>query len=227
MEKGLFLRAALIGAAVTFVLAPSAQADQITEQLILGNDALSGFPTPFGSVTINRTSTTDASITFTSNLIGTTQYSFGDGGSVALNTNGAVTVTGGVPGGITSTPLFATATPVFALGGAGNEDGFGSFNFTLNDSDGFGDSVTLLSFAIHLTSGSWSSASNVLAPNSQGFNAAAHVFVCTTPCSTEAGTLATGFATVPGPILGGGIPGLVMAGAGLLALARRRRQKIV
>jgi hypothetical protein len=37
----------------------------------------------------------------------------------------------------------------------------------------------------------------------------------------------TGGAPVPGPILGGGLPGLVIACGGLIALARRRRQQLL
>jgi len=228
MKRGLVLRAALTG--VTAILggsllqAPSARAD-IVQDLTVGNDVLSGFPTPFGTVTVHFIDSNDASVTFQANLIGTTQYSFVDGGAAALNTNGAVTASG-----FTFTKLFATGTPSFSQSGAGNEDGFGSFNTRVSNNGAFGDAVTTLSFNIHLVSGSWANEAAILVGNSQNLTVAAHIAVCgqdiANACVSGNENIITGFSTTPGPALGAGLPGVIAACCGLLGLARRRRQRI-
>ena len=62
-------------------------------------------------------------------------------------------------------------------------------------------------------------------------NDAGNIFVADILCGATqpgcAGGLTGPVDAVPGPLAGAGLPGLVMACGGLLALARRRRQKIV
>jgi len=142
---------------------------------------------------------------------------------VAVNVNATSFTLSGLTG-TSPGASFSSVVADLSDGGAGTEDGFGSFNQTINNFDGFTHSWATITFTLTNTSGTWASASNVL---TTGINAAAHTFVTASPALASNGAIQTGFSAVPGPILGGGIPGLVMACGGLLALARRRRQRIV
>jgi hypothetical protein len=231
MKTGPVLRAVLMGAAVMLggsVWAPSARADTVTLFISQGNAAIAAFPGPYASVTVNRIDSDDATITFNSLTAAGNIYLMGSDVGVNVNDNG-------LPGtnwtvvcctASNSGTGFTNLSTDYSDGGAkANVSAFGGFNQTINIFDGFSHSVDTLSFDLHLTSGSWANAASVLTTNSDGFAAYAHIFVTGSPAVQSAGAIATGFAAVPGPIVGAGLPGLVMACGGLLALARRRRQK--
>src|SRR6185312_12548503 len=76
------------------------QANAITTySLSAGNSAISGYPAPYGSASVSLVGNT-ATITFTAANTASYQYLFGNGGSVAVNVNGAFTL-----GAITGTQL--------------------------------------------------------------------------------------------------------------------------
>lgn len=180
----------LIGLAVS-----PAAADTITYNLTVPNTALSSYPQPYASVYIDLTSGTTATIKFTgltsTNTNGTYTYILGTTNAADLNVNGAFSVsninfTGGCTG--TGCPAGGTGFTV----GSGNVSSFGSFNLTLTNNDGFKDAVSSVTFTLTDTSGTWSSASNVLLANSLGNFAAAHVFATGATCN---GACVTGFAS--------------------------------
>jgi len=201
---------------MAFTVQP-AKADSITFDLTNGNPGLSGFPGPYASVLVDRTSTTTATITFTSLMNSGNIYLFGDGGSVAVNVNATSFTLGpitGLNGGTGFTP------GPYSDGGSGNEDGFGVFNQTINSFGGFTHSSDTVSFTLSDTAGTWTSAANVLIANGDGFLAAAHIFVTEFPANSSNGALATGFATVPEP----GTLSLIALGAlGLIGALRKCR----
>jgi hypothetical protein len=190
-----------------------------TYSLGAGNSAISGYPAPYGSATVTLLTGNTATITFTAANTASYQYLFGNGGSVAVNVNGAFTL-----GPITGTQLPGFTAASYSQGPAGNEDGFGSFNLTINSMGGYTQASNSITFTLTKSSGTWSSDANVLTANAQGAFVAAHIFVAAFPADPNAGALTTGFASNGGAVNtpdGGTTVMLLGVALGALGMARR------
>jgi MYXO-CTERM domain-containing protein len=205
----------------------AAQADIVVFDLTAGNSAISGFAGPYAAVTVNRTSSTTATITFASLTAGGISYLMGGQGAVGVNVNASSWTLGTITGSNSGTGF--TPGP-WSSGGAGNEDGWGSFNQTVDSFDGYGHSSDTISFGLTDTSGTWASAANVLGPNASGYEAASHIFVTTSPANASNSALNTGYATgsvtaAPEPSTWAmGLMGFF--GLGYAAFRRTRRESV-
>jgi len=222
---------AIVGAVLALLLSfapPPASADTFSYTLSVPNTAISSDTGPYATVTVNRSSSTTATVTFNSLTNGGFIYLMGDGSSAGVNVNASSFSLTGVSGtnslGLGFTPgPFTVANPP----GTSNVDGFGLFNGVVNSFDGFTHTSTQISFTLTDLSGTWASAAAVLAANAKGALAEVHVFACANspfPCTSITGATNTGYAanggaTVPEPstltLLG---PGLV--GVGVLLRKR-------
>lgn len=208
--------------ALLLVCPTAVLADTFTSTLDTGNSAISGFTGPFGTVSVDLTSSTTALITFTSLTNSGNIYLFGDGGSVDVNINATSSTISGITGSNAGTG-FTSGGP-FTAAGSGNVDGFGVFNQTIDTFDGFTHSSDTISFTVTDNSGTWASASNVLTPNSDGFDAAAHIFVTSSPANAANGAIVTGFAAESGgPVTAPEPSSVFLLGAGVLALVGLRK----
>jgi hypothetical protein len=158
---------------------------------------------PFGTVHVDLTAGV-ATITFTA----ASGYLFVDGGAVAVNVNASAWTIGN----------FTSNGESVSSSGAGNEDGFGSFNQKVSMQDS-SNGASIITFTLTNTSGTWASAANVLAFNGNNWLVAAHIQI-------QNGTGNTGFAAGPsgGTITapdGGTTVMLLGAALGALGMARR------
>jgi hypothetical protein len=219
MHKIKYIAAVLI--AIAGLGLQQAKADSISFNISAGNPAISGYPGPYASVTVNRTSSTTATITFTSLTAAGKIYLFGDGSSVAVNVNASTFTLGAITGSNSGTGF--TPGP-YTNTGSGNVDGWGVLNQTITSFDGFTHSSSTISFNLTNTSGTWGTAAQVLIANANGVFAAAHIFVTLSPANAKNGALATGFAANGGgqQVPDGGTTVMLLGAAlGALGMARR------
>jgi len=198
-----------------------AKADFMSK-LNVPNDAISPFTGPYGFVDIKLVDSTTATVMFTSNVVGGNIYLFGGAQGTDLNINGTATASGFTFSQAGQTGGFLAPSEVNQ--GSGQVDGHGNFNLTIDYFDGFAHAFNNVTFTLTATGGTtWASASNVLAPNGDGFDAAAHIFVTSFPAVKGHGAKATGFAGENGAGVPDGGRTAMLLGMALTALGAVRR----
>jgi hypothetical protein len=150
-------------------------ADTITYALNVGSSAIAGYAGPYGTVTVDLTSPTTATITFASLTAGGNVYLFGDGRSVDVNVNAPSFSVGTVSGSNAGTGF--TPGPYFLQSYRPALDVFGAFNVEISSYDGYLHCSDLVTFGLTDLSGTWAGAASVLTENNAGYLVAGDIWV--------------------------------------------------
>lgn len=212
-------------AALVFLLAagaPRVLANTMTFPLNIPDSAVSAYPGPYVTVTVDLTTSTTANITFTADSSGGFTYLMIDSSAADVNVHAtSFTAAFDSATNIYQTNGFSAPTPASSTPfGSGTVDTFGSFNNTFDLFDGTDHAASSIEYTLTNTGGTWSSAGDVLADNSHDLAGAAHIAVFSgTPVNGQ--QLTTGYvAPEPAAIT---LVGVVLLAFIALAVYRRRK----
>jgi hypothetical protein len=159
------------------------------------NTGLGEFAGPFANLRIDLTSTTTADVTYTSLTNGGYIYLLGGHAAADLNVNGSYTL-----GPVVEANAISGFRATFDANAPGNVSSFGKFDLSLNNSGGFDDAATSISFTLTDTGAPWLTAAGVLSSDNAGYLAGIHAFACAEPaCSSTSGAAISGFAANEDP----------------------------